>query len=1190
MPGPWDAFTSGVKRSISDVGQSAQVISGSSAPTPVAPEDNPAAESFGWRDLREPLAQGLPKLAYRVGESGPTLVGGVAGGILGSAAGPAGSILGGAGGAATGAALQTIGPAFAGELKKSPTDPDGAWDRAVQSSLVSAAASGASWAAFPLKAFSGPLKNLAFQAFGVQPGIGVAEQATKNVMAGKPATENLGEAYKEGAIGTAVPALGHHILKGRVGWYSGEPEAVSEAPTPAQSVATANELMAKGSVHFNTALQPGISPDLARKSMNKAIDYYTAASYELDRHQAPARAAAKEAQAVQLDQQSQAPGLSPVQAQDLRNQAQEIRADARHDLFIATLPPPLPPKPGKIKQLWLDNIAPESTSEAALKADAAMARYKSMKAQTEDSLILHGTESYRYKWNPVPWDDQKRFIHSYEENLGVPQDLAARYPWMDKAYDDYRKQFEMDYKNEIWWGSKAHYVENYFPHQWDNTERARQVFQPADMIRSMGSEWFQKARDYELVQFGEANGLKLKFDNVQSMVTDRRLAGADLQNKMEMMHTLEKMGVATPSEKALPHVLNPALVGSPYRWQEVKAPTGEKWMIAPDAQALWKNAIEDPGLWGNEGFIGDAFRKWMALKSYWVPVKLGLSLFHPVHVMHILGAGNIVRGLQETLGSGQQGWYRRMVATPEAVLHTLGDTIFAATPFVPFSGKKIMKSWATPKELQTPQDAANNKMVNESGSSAQLSEQLRTKAVKGLRDAWSKNQYLKTLGYAPLAAYEKSLGAIFDKWIPSLKMAALKREYELMLRRRPDLVTDDVNRRVAARALGKSIDNRFGEMFYGGLFWNRTLKDASIGSFLSLGWNLGFAREFGGGFFEPIARPLMGAPTPTRKLVRDVTTKTTNMFVYAMTAATINAMMTKGMSGEDATGLDYIFPRIGGLNPDGSPRRITNAFYTREVPMAAKNMQERDSIIGGLTQMLYHKMMISPFVELYNNKDYSGYSIWNENSPGWQQIQQMGMHVMSDQMSPMSVSGAKRALDLSGKPHGTADVIKQIGDRDVYMPLLGFGPAPSYASKSAFSNRLQFLFKQSVAPERKSFDVSARSKDRSDARREYMGAMQRDDDAARMAAAQKMASLGMKTREIKKLQPGGSDVYMFGRLPPEDQKSLLKTATPEEFNTFYPHMNKKAMKSDISLATLYQKYNAAGKGPPLAPWLTKTPP
>jgi len=38
--------------------------------------------------------------------------------------------------------------------------------------------------------------------------------------------------------------------------------------------------------------------------------------------------------------------------------------------------------------------------------------------------------------------------------------------------------------------------------------------------------------------------------------------------------------------------------------------------------------------------------------------------------------------------------------------------------------------------------------------------------------------------------------------------------------------------------------SQFGEMFYLGLFWNRTMKDIGIGSFLSLGWNLGFARGY----------------------------------------------------------------------------------------------------------------------------------------------------------------------------------------------------------------------------------------------------------------------------------------------------------------------------------------------------------
>lgn len=610
-------------------------------------------------------------------------------------------------------------------------------------------------------------------------------------------------------------------------------------------------------------------------------------------------------------------------------------------------------------------------------------------------------------------------------------------------------------------------------------------------------------------------------------------------------------------------------------------------MIAPDAQALWKNGVEAKGLWANEGLVGDGFRKWMRLKAAWVPIKLGLSLFHPVHVAHILGAGNIVRGLTETFGSGQQGAFRRLVATPEALLHTISDAVFATTPFAPHSGKGILKSWATPKELQTPKNAADIRMVNESGISAQLSEQLRMGAIDNFRTAWAKNQYLRALPKGVLAAYEGILQKpIFEKWIPSLKMAALKREYELMLRRRPDLVTDDVNRRVAARALGKSIDNRFGEMFYGSLFWDRTLKDASIGSFLSLGWNLGFAREFGGGFFEPIVRRMRDAPNPTRKLIQQTTSKTTNMFIYSMTAFAINAMMTKGMSGEDAEGLDYIFPRIGGLNPDGSPRRITNAFYTREVPMAMKNIQERQNVFSGLAQMLYHKMMFAPFVEMGTNRDYFGNEIRDSNSPAYQQIWQSVKHLVGDQLAPMSVSGARRALELSGKPHTPTDIGRQLlaGDRDAVMPMLGFGPAPSYASKSPLQNRLDYVFKDTVAPERKSFEVAARSKERSDARRDYMGAKQRGDQEATMAAAVKMRNLGIKTPEIAKIQPGGADEYKFKRLATEDKVALMKIMTPDEFKKFFPlyRGKKPANQLDPGMVARWLKYGQtkSGWGPP----------
>jgi len=1188
MPGPLDAAWAGAKHSFSDLAQSTEVVQGQK-PTPQVADENPAAAPFEMRDLYEPYARGLPKMMYRVGESSPVIAGGVLGGLAGSAVAPGlGTAIGGAGGAAIGAALQTIGPVFAQELKKQPNDPEGAWDRAVKSTLISGAASGASWAAFPLKVLNGPIKNLAFQAFMVQPGINVTAQAGKNVVTGDEPTQGLLEAAKEGSIGTLVPALGHAALRGRFG----EPETKSNIPTPAESTARANDLRSEA---LNTMIQANQTPHqhVRNQLLQKADNLKTAADYEEDRYNAPFFAEQKNQQAEALDVKAAA---EPDQAisQMYKDMATEQRRSANHDLWIAAMPPPLE-KPtgffGRMKQNYLDNIAPEMTSEHALKSDSVMREYKSRQNYIEESLRHLAKISYRQKWNDeVSWPDQLRFLQAYESGMAVPTDLAQKYPWTLKAEPEYRKQLADGYREEVAMGSKAAFLEDYMSHFWEDQKGAEKLFKPENIRQSMGDTWFQKSRTYDLIQHGIDNGLVPKYQNIQDIVTARRIAGADMINKMTMLRAEQKLGLATPASEAPAHIKNPNITGDPYHWQPVNAPDGQQWLIAPDIQAMWKNAVESKGLWADPSKMGDAFRGWMAVKAYWVPIKLALSAFHFVHVAHINAVNNMSRAAIEAFGSpikGQQSLADRFRAIPEAMLQSVADPFFRAMPYLPFEGKRVMKAWETAPEHQTPQQAYYTKMLQEGGMSAHMSYQLRMKGEQAFWDAVGQNRYLDGLLYDRKTgtvlpglgvAYKKTMGAMFEKWIPSLKSAAYMREAEALFRRRPDLINDDVNRKVALSAIGKQIDSRFGEMFYGGLFWNRTLKDAAIGSFLSLGWNLGFLREFGGGFFEPIARRMLGAPNPTRALIRQTTNKSMNMWAYVFTAAVINAVMTKGMSGENAEGLDYIFPRIGGLNPDGSPRRITNAFYTREVPMAMKNIQERQSVIGGLSQMMYHKMMFAPFVEMVNNKDYSGYSIRDENSPAFQQVFQSVKHLFSDTLNPMSVSGAKRALELSGKPHTTQDVMKQISDRDVYMPLLGFGPAPAYASKSPLQNRLGFLFKETVVPERKSFDVSARSKERTEARRDYMGAQQRGDKDAQMAAAIKLRNLGVATKEISKLQPGGADFYMFGRLQPQDQISLMKTMTPEEFKTYFPKANKKVTQRDPAILDLWKRYNTTKSG------------
>ena len=54
--------------------------------------------------------------------------------------------------------------------------------------------------------------------------------------------------------------------------------------------------------------------------------------------------------------------------------------------------------------------------------------------------------------------------------------------------------------------------------------------------------------------------------------------------------------------------------------------------------------------------------------------------------------------------------------------------------------------------------------------------------------------------------------------------------------------------------------------------------------------------------------------------------------------------MTWILSGEQPKDWDYVFARIGGENPDGSPRRVTNMFYLREYPMLMKHIESMGAV------------------------------------------------------------------------------------------------------------------------------------------------------------------------------------------------------------------------------------------------------
>lgn len=228
-----EAAQQGVEAAIREYSQTGEALQGK---TPTEYKESPYAEQYEWSDILNPLSSGIPKAVYQVAKQAPMLVGGLTGAAIGSELGPYGTFSGGIIGAGVFSAAQELGPYFLKRLKENPDDPDGAFNAALEDASISGGFSAASWALFAFKPFAGELKNLLFQAFGVQPTTAVGQQALTNIREGQPIEQGLGEAYAQGAVGTAIPMLGHHLISraaaGRKGVSEGERAAPEETITP----------------------------------------------------------------------------------------------------------------------------------------------------------------------------------------------------------------------------------------------------------------------------------------------------------------------------------------------------------------------------------------------------------------------------------------------------------------------------------------------------------------------------------------------------------------------------------------------------------------------------------------------------------------------------------------------------------------------------------------------------------------------------------------------------------------------------------------------------------------------------------------------------------------------------------------------------------------------------------------------
>jgi hypothetical protein len=851
----------------------------------------------------------------------------------------------------------------------------------------------------------------------------------------------------------------------------------------------------------------------------------------------------------------------------------------------------------KIKQQWRAQSANIKASfekylgvpmtELGRKADAVLARAMSQKDML-NAQKAHLLDARYYLWmKGATADEAARYFSVLEDadtattrnrgaiaqklvDAGIP---AEKVDWMVDEARFHKEMMDNIYANDQAHGNTYEYVMGYLSHIFaDKHAKAASEFMEAWGVKHLGARWYQKERSFDSIAAAVKAGFELKYTNPVDIINARWGASINANITVEAATGLHNIGAAFPMKDA------PEWIKKNWDYK-VNLPDGQQWIIAPEAKNLWKNAMEAKGLYENETAVGSVFRNWMKIKNLWTPIKLMLNAFHEVHVAgNINPAVNIARAIQMSrggvggIGKNALDAVKWSLADPLFTLPIdkiglgLGKTLdnFAGNRFSQHPGRQIMHWWETPEKDRTPDQQMWTQLFREGGVSPSRASQDIIGAKRAFAQALQEKSWT-AIPHGIRRGIELAQAWMFNYQIPALKNIAYMRNVSAAFALDPELATNPVKRGVVLRALGQNLDDRYGEMFYNSLFWNKTLKDAGIGSMLSLSWNLGQARQLVGAVRAGkqalrLAGGENGMGTPMQEAQYRAGDKGTFLATYVGLSMLTGGALSYALSGQMPTGLDYFFPRNGEMNSNGTPQRLSPPFNTREPFMLIGHEEQHNSWVGGAMEFLWNKMVLEPIVEAWQNRDFYGNKLYDTNAPWYKRALQLVDSTLGEQFMPIAAANASRAGAQGA------------GMKGKILSYSGFSPAPRYLEASALENRIGYLFGEEGTAHSKPYQYGEKTglgsgavqgairwaagdelqRDTRKDLRQKLDIAIRDKDTAGAADLRRrlVTEGGMGKRTAERLGPDSRYEYMFAKLPLDTQKALVKNMSAQEFTRF----------------------------------------
>lgn len=615
------------------------------------------------------------------------------------------------------------------------------------------------------------------------------------------------------------------------------------------------------------------------------------------------------------------------------------------------------------------------------------------KGQEEYELdkIYHASNKVRDFWNTVPKEKQLAFILSMER-----PDLAKNQtPDAQAMSKMYRERLDKVYDTITKAMPDLSFTEDYFPHFWDKPDEVKNFFANSLAKAPLeGGKGFAKQRFFESIVKGLEKGYDLTTTNPEELV---RLAEANawkFKTARDIFDDMKKQGYLKYSTAA----------DLPADWKGVEDKLfnrlGAYVTKEGDAQVAKGQYMMPPEV---AKLMNDYLS--LGIKS---PIKNVVQKFNTIKNTFQLGAGMFhftTTGIESLINGVTTGIQKISTFKPRNIASGAGDVLSTAT-ILPNIYQSLKRGLQARADYYKGIETAD--VVNLINANAKIGRQkmysldtwYNTKKAFGELKANKDFSKIPKIVWNGLLSIPEALNKpLMENWVPALKVGGYLRSLDSEIMSRGNMTPRELQQ--AKEKIWDSMDDRLGQVVYDNVFMNKAAKDLAFMSIRSAGWT--------GGTIRTAVKGIGEIPLSASRLVKGkgLSQRTADLISMPLTVGFFGGMYHYLMTGTAPDSMeDYFFPKDGTKNPDGTDRRVVLPSYMKDYLAYGKKPVET----------LTHKT--SPFlndiVELYQNKDFYGEKVYNEEDPIFQKGLDFLKHE-AESLTPFSFKGNEKDIPRTGK-------------------------------------------------------------------------------------------------------------------------------------------------------------------------------